>query len=80
MADSLAPERVDAGHQFEHEEATKSEAEPVEDVVNPLPFAIVEALLAGVFAPAILVSTLSHLSPPSTSFQPYQQGSLTYAN
>jgi hypothetical protein len=52
----LATKSEDTGEQFEHEKATEPETDPVENIVDSLPFAVVKAFLATVFASDMIVS------------------------
>jgi len=54
--DPLATECKDTRKQFEHEKATETETDAVEDIVDPLPFAVVKAFLTAVFASDMIVS------------------------
>ena len=52
----LATEREDTCKQFEHEKATETETDSVEDIINPLPLAIIKAFLATVFTSERIMS------------------------
>ena len=56
MEDLLATERKDTREQFEHEKTTETETDTIENIVDPLPFAVVKAFLTAVFASDMIVS------------------------
>ena len=65
--DPLATECKDTRKQFEHKKATETEADTVEYIVDPLPFAVVKAFFAAVFASDIIVSRPVRLFPEPLS-------------
>ena len=84
--DPLATECKDTRKQFEHEKATETEADTIEYIVDPLPFAVVKAFFAAVFASDIIVSRPVRLFPRNPLYRDQRNApkenrqNLTYAS